>query len=42
MKIAPIAFSLNDFKDQPVKFNNSFNYNSIECVGKPPPIDPPA
>jgi len=42
MKIAPIAFSLNDFRDQPVIFNNSFNYNSIECEGKPPIPDPPA
>ncbi len=26
IKIAPIAYSLSDFRDQPVKFRNSFNY----------------
>ena len=30
----PIAFSLSDFKTQPVKFSNTIKYKTEECVDK--------
>ncbi len=33
-KINPIAFSLNDFRNQPVKFSNMIKYQSYECSPK--------